>query len=82
MNTRQIEANVEALMGSWSKDTFIYELLLSYGVSKATVTRAMKGTANMSKEPGVVQLKKKVLFKPVQRRGASQYEPKRVAQIA
>ena len=66
MNVRQIEANVEALMGSWSKDTFIYELLLAYGLPKATVTRAMKGTANMSKERGVVQLKSKVLFKPVQ----------------
>jgi hypothetical protein len=66
MNVRQIEANVGALMASWSKDTFIYELLLAYGVPKATVTRAMKGTANMSKEPGVVQLKTKVLFKPVQ----------------
>ena len=66
MNVRQIESNVEALMGSWSKDTFIYELLLAYGLPKATVTRAMKGTANMSKEPGVVQLKTKVLFKPVQ----------------
>lgn len=66
MNTAQIEANIEALMGSWSKDTFIYELLLAYGVAKSTVTRAMKGTANMSKEPGVVQLKTKVLFKPVQ----------------
>ena len=53
-------------MGSWSKDTFIYELLLAYGLPKATVTRAMKGTANMSKERGVVQLKSKVLFKPVQ----------------
>lgn len=52
-------------MVSWSKDTFIYELLLAYGLPKATVTRAMKGTANMSKEPGVVQLKSKVLFKPV-----------------
>lgn len=66
MNVRQIEANVESLVGSWSKDTFIYELLLAYGVPKATVTRAMKGTANMSKERGVVQLKSKVLFKPVQ----------------
>lgn len=66
MNVRQIESNVEALMASWSKDTFIYELLLAYGLPKATVTRAMKGTANMSNEPGVVQLKKKVLFKPVQ----------------
>ena len=66
MNVRQIETNVEALMGSWSKDTFIYELLLAYGLPKATVTRAMKGTANMSKEPDVVQLKSKVLFKPVQ----------------
>lgn len=65
MNVREIEANVEALMASWSKDTFIYELLLAYGLPKATVTRAMKGTANMSKEPGVVQLKSKVLFKPV-----------------
>ena len=53
-------------MASWSKDTFIYELLLAYGLAKSTVTRAMKGTANMSKEPGVVQLKTKVLFKPVQ----------------
>ncbi len=66
MNVRQIESNVEVLMGSWSKDTFIYEFLLAYGLPKATVTRAMKGTANMSKEPGVVQLKSKVLFKPVQ----------------
>lgn len=66
MNIRQIEANMEALMGSWSKDTFIYEFMLAYGLPKSTVTRAMKGTANLSKEPGVVQLKSKVLFKPIQ----------------
>ncbi len=63
MNTAQIETAVKALMESWSKDTFIYELLLAYGLSPSSITRLRKGNLNLSKVDGELSWKKKVLFK-------------------
>lgn len=65
MNIAQVEQNLQSLIKSHSKDTFIYDLLLAYGLPKASVTRLQKGNLNLSKEEGVVSWKKKVLFKPV-----------------
>ena len=48
---------------NFSKDTFIYDLLLAYNLPKATITRLQKGTANLSKNEGEVSLKKKLFFK-------------------
>ncbi|MEM9992257.1 MAG: DNA methyltransferase, partial [Bacteroidota bacterium] len=63
MNSKQIETNVQQLLQTTDKDTFIYDFLLAYGAAKSTITRLRKGNMNLSKEDGVVSWKKKVLFK-------------------
>ena len=50
---------------NFSKDTFIFDLLLAYGLPKASITRLQSGNLNLSKVEGEVSWKKKVLFKPV-----------------
>ena len=65
MNSNQIENNVAKLIKNFSKDTFIYDLLLAYGLPKATITRLQKGASNLSKVEGEVSLKKKLFFKEV-----------------
>ena len=43
MNFAQMETNLQKLMKSFEKRTFNYELLLAYGVPKASNTRLQKG---------------------------------------
>lgn len=66
MNIAQIESNLQNLIKNFSKDTFIYDLLLAYGLPKASITRLQNGNLNLSKVQGEVSWKKKVLFKPVE----------------
>lgn len=66
MNLTQIETNIEHLVASFSKDTFIYELLLAYGIQKASISRLQKGGLNLSKVEGEIAWKKKLFFKAVE----------------
>jgi hypothetical protein len=63
MNIAQIETNLQKLMATFNKETFIYDLLLAYGLPKASITRLKKGNLNLSKEEGEISWKKKLLFK-------------------
>ncbi len=63
MNITQIESNLQNLIKSFSKETFIYEFLLAYGLPKASITRLQKGNLNLSKKDGEISWKKKLLFK-------------------
>lgn len=63
MNISQIENNLHNLIKSFSKETFIYDLLLAYGLPKASITRLQKGNLNLSKNEGEISWKKKLLFK-------------------
>lgn len=65
MNIAQIEKNLQKLIKSFSKKTFIYDLLLAYGLPKASITRLQKGNLNLSKVDGEISWKKKVFFKEV-----------------
>ena len=65
MNIAQIENNLQKLIKSFSKNTFIYDLLLAYGLPKASITRLKKGNLNLSKVDGEISWKKKVFFKEV-----------------
>lgn len=65
MNIVQIEKNIENIVKSFNKDTFIYELLLSYGLPKASITRIQKGNLNLSEKQGEIIWKKKLLFKEI-----------------
>ena len=63
MNIAQIETNLQKLMATFNKETFIYDLLLAYGLPKASITRLKKGNLNLSKAEGEISWKKKLLFK-------------------
>ncbi len=65
MNIAEIENNLQKLIKSFFKETFIYDLLLSYGLPKASITRLQKGNLNLSKVDGEMSWKKKVFFKEV-----------------
>jgi len=43
MNIAQIEINLQKLISTFNKQNFIYELLLAYGLPKASITRLQKG---------------------------------------
>ena len=63
MNIVQIEKNLQKLMKSCQQETFIYDLLLAYGLPKASITRLQKGNLNLSNVKGELSWKKKVFFK-------------------
>jgi len=63
MNSAQIEKNLQKLIRSFKKETFIYEVLLPYGMPKASITRLQKGNLDLSKVEGEISWKKKLLFK-------------------
>lgn len=66
MNIAQIENNLQALVKAITPETFIYDLLLAYGLPKATITRLQQGNLNLSDVQGEVLWKKKLFFKVVQ----------------
>lgn len=63
MNIAQIETNLQKLFATFNKESFIYELLLAYGLPKASITRLKKGNLNLSKFEGEIEWKKKLFFK-------------------
>lgn len=65
MNIAQIEDNLQSLIQNYSQESFIYDLLLAYGLPKASITRLQKGNLNLSKIEGEISWKKKLFFKPV-----------------
>jgi len=65
MTIAQIEQNLQNLMKNFNSETFIYDLLLVYGLPKASITRLQKGNLNLSKAGGEISWEKKVFFKPV-----------------
>ena len=66
MNIAQIENNLQQLVKSFNKETFIYDLLLAYGQPKASIKRLQQGGLNLSKVDGEIAWKKKLLFKVAQ----------------
>lgn len=63
MNTKEIKHNVQNLIDNFSKDEFVFDLLVAYGISKTSVTRLKKGDYNLSKVDGEILYKKKIFFK-------------------
>jgi len=66
MNIAQIEIKLQKLIAAFNKETFIYQLLLAYGLPKASITRLQKGNLNLSKVEGEISWKKKLFFKEEQ----------------
>jgi hypothetical protein len=52
MNSHEIEQNVKRIIENFSKEDFLYDLLLAYGISKTSITRLKSGDFNFSKVEG------------------------------
>lgn len=63
MKSTEIKHNVQNLIDNFSKDEFVFDLLIAYGISKTSVTRLKKGDYNLSKVDGEILYKKKIFFK-------------------
>ncbi|MBS1615546.1 MAG: class I SAM-dependent DNA methyltransferase [Bacteroidetes bacterium] len=63
MNIGDIKNALQSIIDDFSRDEFIYDLLLAYGISKTSITRLKKGDFNLSKVEGEVLYKGKVFFK-------------------
>ena len=62
MNLVQIEENIQNLIKSFNQETFIYDLILAYGLPKSSVSRLRKGNLNLSKVEGEISWKKKTIL--------------------
>lgn len=63
MNIAQIENNLQLLIKSFNRESFIFDLLLAYGTPKSSITRLQKGGLNLSKIDDEIAWKKKLFFK-------------------
>lgn len=66
MNIAKLEETLSEIVAESNQDSFIFDLMLAYGLPKTTITKLKKGTGNKGKEEGEVVLKNKVFFHPVQ----------------
>ena len=62
MTIDQVEKNTASLVENFNPDSFIFDLLLAYGLPRATITLLKKGRHDLSQKAGRVILKRKVLF--------------------
>lgn len=63
MNITEIENNLQSLVKDFTPETFIYQLLLAYGLPKASISRLQNGNLNLSKSKEEISWKKKVIFR-------------------
>ena len=63
MKSTEIKQNVQNLIDNFSKEEFVFDLLVAYGISKTSVTRLKKGDYNLSKINGELLYKKKIFYK-------------------
>ncbi|WP_342211702.1 type IIL restriction-modification enzyme MmeI, partial [Bathymodiolus heckerae thiotrophic gill symbiont] len=63
MNSQDIQNNIRVVFDDFSKEEFIYDFLLAYGISKTSVTRLKKGDFNLSNNDNEILYKKKIFFK-------------------
>ena len=63
MNIEKLEVSIQSLVDNLCEETFIYDLLLSYGLQKSSITRLQKGDYNLSKNSDEILWKKKLFFK-------------------
>jgi len=65
MNIVQVEERVRQMVENLSKEEFVFDLLLAYGLPKSTITLLKKGQHNLSKQQDQVILKNKIFFQKV-----------------
>ena len=72
MKKSEIQQNLHTLSQNIDQENFIYDFLLSFGLSKTTITRLKKGDYNLSKVDGELFYKGKIFFHS--RKKVSMYE--------
>ena len=65
MEIYQIENNLQKVVNNFSKEEFIFDFMLAYGLPKSTVTLVKNGRHNLSNKEGQIILKKKLFFQEV-----------------
>ena len=66
MTSSQITTNLDnLLLKPIDNETFIYDLLLAYGIPNASIARLQKHGLNLAKNPGEIDWKAKLFFKPM-----------------
>jgi hypothetical protein len=65
MNLVQIEEQIKLLVENFSKEEFVYNLLSAYGTPKSTIKLLKSGRHNLSKQDGIIILKRKLFFQEV-----------------
>src|SRR5690554_1528981 len=63
MKKTEIQKRLQDISANFDKENFIYDFLLSFGLSKTTITRLKKGDYNLSKNEGELFYKGKIFFK-------------------
>ena len=63
MTSKEIEINITQIFENFSKEDFLFNLLMAYGISKTNITRLRKGDYNLSNVGGEILYKKKIFFK-------------------
>ena len=63
MKKTEIQQRLQDIVTNFDKENFIYDFLLSFGLSKTTITRLKKGDYNLSKIEGELFYKGKIFFK-------------------
>lgn len=63
MKKTEIQQRLQDISANIDKENFIYDFLLSFGLSKTTITRLKKGDYNLSKKDGELFYKGKIFFK-------------------
>lgn len=63
MKKTEIQQRLQDISTNFDKENFIYDFLLSFGLSKTTITRLKKGDYNLSKNVGELFYKGKIFFK-------------------
>lgn len=65
MKSTEIKHNAQNLIDNFSKEEFVFDLLVAYGISKTSVTRLKNGDYNLSanKADGELLYKKKIFYK-------------------
>ena len=63
MSSIEIQKSVKNIINKFSKESFIFDFLEAYGVTKSVITRLKKGDFNRSKVEGEIILAKKIIFR-------------------
>ena len=82
MKLNDVIENLQKLLVSVKRDSFIFDFLAAFGTPKATLARLKSGNLNVAKKPGCILLKGKIYFEPVSKELIKTPSPKEIVEAA